>query len=107
MDELCRAVLAVDQAVVALRRETGAAAFLAALDQAHAAVHQLPRGLTEQALSAMLYEIDECRRRGFRDSPCLQTRIRTAKIAVAAEVKALQSPRLGRPDVSTTDQHND
>jgi hypothetical protein len=80
-----------------------AAAFLAALDQAHAAVHQLPRGLTEQVLSALLHEIEECRRRGCRDSPCLQMRIRIAAIAVAAQVKARQPPRLGRPDVSTND----
>lgn len=103
IDELCRAAPAVDRAVTALRQGAVAAAFLAALDQAHAAVHQLPRGLTEQALSALLYEIEEHRRRGCRDSPCLQTHIRMAAIAVAGEVKARQPPRLGRPDVSTED----
>jgi hypothetical protein len=93
MDELCRAAHAVDQAVVALRQGTVAAAFLAALDQAHAAVHQLPpRGLTEQVLSALLQEIEEHRRRGCRDSPGLQTRIRIAGIAVAAEIKAPSAP---------------
>jgi hypothetical protein len=101
IDELCRAVLAIDHAVLALRRGAVAAAFLAALDQAHAAIHQLPRGLTEQVLSALLYEIEECRRRGCRDSPCLQMHLRFAAIAVGAEIKARQPPRLGRPDVST------
>jgi hypothetical protein len=107
IDELCRAVLAIDHAVRALRRGAVAAASLAALDQAHAAVHQLPRGLTEQVLSVLLYEIEECRRRGCRDSPRLQMHIRIAATAIVAEVKARQPPRLGRPDVSTPDQHND
>ena len=98
IDELCRAVLALDHAVRALRQGAVAAAFLAALDQAHAAVHHLPRGLTEQVLSALLYEIKECRRRGCRDSPCLQMHMRIAAIAVVAEVEARQLPRLGRPD---------
>jgi hypothetical protein len=102
-DELCRAAHAVDQAVVALRHGAVAAAFLAALDQAHAAVHQLPRGLTEQVLSALLHEIEECRRRGCRDSPRLQMHIRIAATAIVSEVKAPQRPRLGRPDVSTND----
>ena len=57
IDQLCRVVLATDQAVRALRQGAGATAFLAALDQVHAAVHQLPRGLTEQVWSALLYEI--------------------------------------------------
>src|SRR6476469_550575 len=80
IDELHRAALAVDQALIALRQGAVAAALLAALDQAHAAVHQLPRGLTEQVLSALLYEIEEHRRRGCRDSPGLQTHIRIAAI---------------------------
>ena len=92
IDELCRAVLALDHAVRALRQGAVAAASLAALDQAHAAVHQLPRGLTEQVLSALLQEIEEHRRRGCRDSPGLQTRIRIAGIAVAAEIKAPSAP---------------
>jgi hypothetical protein len=92
MEELRRAALAVDQAVIALRQEAAAAALLAALDQAHAAVHQLPRGLTEQALSALLQEIEEHRRRGCRDSPALQTHIRIARIAIAAEIKAPPAP---------------
>jgi hypothetical protein len=90
IDELCRAALAVDRAVIALRQAAVAAAFRAALDHAQEAVHQLPRGLTEQVLSALLYEIAEHRRRGCRDSPCLQTHIRIAAIAVAAEAKARQ-----------------
>ena len=93
-DELCRAAHAVDQAVVALRHGAMAAAFLAALDQAHAAVHQLPRGLTEQVLSALLHEIEECRRRGCRDSPRLQMHIRVAKCAIVAEVETHQPPTL-------------
>jgi hypothetical protein len=92
IDELCRAAPALDQAVIALRQGAVATAFLAALDQAHAAVHQLPRGLTEQVLSALLYEIEEHRRWGCRDSPCLQTHIRIAAIAVAAEIKAPPAP---------------
>jgi len=88
MDELCRAVLAVDRALIALRQGAVAAAFRDALDQAQAAVHQLPRGLTEQVLSALLYQIEEHRHRGCHDSPCLQTHTRLAAIAVAAEVKA-------------------
>jgi hypothetical protein len=92
MDELRRAALAVDQAVIALRQEAAATALLAALDQAHAAVHQLPRVLTEQVLSALLQEIEEHRRRGCRDSPALQTHIRIARIAIAAEIKATPAP---------------
>jgi hypothetical protein len=92
MDELRRAALAVDQAVIALRQEAAAAALLAALDQAHAAVHQLPRGLTEQALSALLQETEDHRRRGCRDSPALQTHIHIARIAIAAEIKAPPAP---------------
>jgi hypothetical protein len=92
MDELRRAALAVDQAVIALRQEAAATALLAALDQAHAAVHQLPRVLTEQVLSALLQEIEEHRRRGCRDSPALQTHIRIARIAIAAEIKAPPAP---------------
>jgi hypothetical protein len=92
IDELRRGALAVDQAVIALRQGAVAAALLAALDQAHAAVHQLPRGLTEQVLSALLHEIEEHRRRGCRDSHCLQTHIRIAAIAVAAEIKAPPAP---------------
>jgi hypothetical protein len=87
IDELCRATLAIDQAIVALRQEAVAAAFLAALDQAYEAVHQLPRGLTEQVLSALLHEFKECRRQDCRDSLCLQMRICIAAIAVAAQVK--------------------
>jgi hypothetical protein len=92
IDELRRAALAVDQAVIALRQGAVAAALLAALDQAHAAVHQLPRGLTEQVLSALLHEIEEHCRRGCRDSPGLRTHIRIARIAVAAEIKAPSAP---------------
>jgi len=103
IDDLCRATLALDQAVVALRRGAGTAAFLAALDQGQAAVRQLPRGLTEQVLSALLDEIEECQRQGCRASPCLQVRIRIAAIAVAAEVKVGQPPHVGRPDVSSDD----
>jgi tRNA A58 N-methylase Trm61 len=103
INELCRAVLAIDHAVRALRQGAVAAAFLAALDQAHTAVHQLPRGLTEQVLSGLLYEIEECRRRGCRDSPRLQMHIRIAKSAILAEVEARQPARLGRPAVSTDD----
>jgi hypothetical protein len=88
IDELCRAVLALDRALIALRQEAVAAAFRAALDQAQQAVHQLPRGLTEQVLSALLYEIEEHRHWGCHDSPCLQTHIRLAAIAVAAEAEA-------------------
>jgi len=101
IDDLCRAMLAIDQAIVGLRQGAVAAAFLAALDQAHEAVHQLPRGLTEQVLSALLQEIEECRRQGCRDSPYLQMRMRITAIAVATEVKAGQPPREGRPDPRT------
>src|SRR5689334_12762868 len=48
IDDLWRATLAIDQAIVALRQGAVAVAFLTALDQAYEAVHQLPRGLTEQ-----------------------------------------------------------
>jgi len=101
IDQLCRAVLAIDHAVLALRQGAVAAASLAALDQAHAAVHQLPRGLTEQVLNALLHEIEECRRRGCRDSPSLQMHIRIAAnytLRLPAQLKARQPPRLGRPD---------
>jgi hypothetical protein len=101
IDDLCRATLAIDQAIVALRQGAVAMAFLAALDQAYEAVHQLPRGLTEQVLSALLHEIEECRRQGCRDSLCLQMRMRIAAIAVATEVNAGQPPRVGRPDPRT------
>ena len=100
-DDLCRATLAIDQAIVALRQGAVAMAFLAALDQAYEAVHQLPRGLTEQVLSALLQEIEECRRQGCRDSLCLQMRLRIAAIAVATEVNAGQPPRVGHPDPRT------
>jgi hypothetical protein len=93
IDDLCRATLAIDQAIVALRQGAVAAAFLAALDQAHEAVHPLPRGLTEQVLSALLQEIEECRRQECRDSLCLQMRIRIAAIAIATQVKAGRPPR--------------
>ena len=106
IDELCRAVLAIDHAVRALRQGAAAAASLAALDQAHAAVHQLPQGLTEQALSALLYEIEECRQRACRDSPRLQMHIRIAKSAIVALVETHQPPRLGRSVISTTDHHD-
>ena len=89
IDDLCRATLAIDQAIVALRQGAVATAFLAALDQAHAAIHQLPRGLTEQVLSALLYEIEECRRRGCRDSPGLQTHIRIAAACPSAGPDAM------------------
>ena len=92
IDDLCRATLAIDQAIVALRQGAVAAAFLAALDQAHEAVHPLPRGLTEQVLSALLQEIEEHRRRGCRDSPALQTHIHIARIAIAVEIKVPPAP---------------
>ena len=92
IDELCRAVLAIDHAVLALRRGAVAAAFLAALDQAHAAIHQLPRGLTEQVLNALLHEIEECRRRGCRDSPSLQMHIRIAATSVARAAQGASAP---------------
>ena len=91
-DQLWRAALAVDQAVIALRRGAAATAFVAALDQAHAAVQQLPPGLTEQVLSALLYEIEECRRRRCRNSPSLQMHIRFAAVAVANEANGPPRP---------------
>jgi len=105
IDQLCRAVLAIDHAVRALRQGAVAAPSLAALDQAHAAVHQLPRGLTEQVLSALLHEIEECRRRGCRDSPRLQMHMRMAATSVARTAQGASAPSPRRPDVSSTDQH--
>jgi hypothetical protein len=102
-DQLFRVVLAIDQAVSALRQEVGAAAFMAALDQAHAAVRQLSPGLSEQALSALLCEIEECRRRGDRDSSCLQMHIQFAAVAVVtAQAKGRRHSRFD-PDVSSDD----
>jgi hypothetical protein len=103
IDQLFRAAIAIDQAVLALRRGVGAAAFVAALDQAHAAVRQLPPGLTEQIVSALLQEIEECRRRGCPDSSCLHMHIRFAAMSLAAQVTARRRARLYGPDVNGND----
>jgi hypothetical protein len=76
VDELLRACLAVGSALHALRAGMPAPALTAKLDQAGAAVRDVPASPFAAALRRVLEEIDRCRRADEHSSPRLDSAVR-------------------------------
>lgn len=82
MDDLLKACLVVGSALHALWSGQPDGALLARLDQAGAAVRDLPDQQFTDALRAVLREIDRCRRASEHSSPRLATAVQIAVEAI-------------------------
>jgi len=82
---MLRASLAVGSALYAVRAGAPAPTVISALDQADAAVRDLPTGVLTEALGGVLDEIEQCRRAGDKTSPGLELAVQAAVVALAVQ----------------------
>jgi hypothetical protein len=85
VDDVLRASLAVGSALHALRTGSAIPAIIAVLDQAAAAVRDLPVGPFPDALGGVLHEIERCARSGKRNSARLEIAVHHAVIALSLQ----------------------